>query len=167
MVKPREWWADVLGGAFWIVFGIAVVASGLLMDVPRHLGATFLSGPGFVPILLGGALIILGLVLVLRSLGGEVIAFFAEANGATGAVSDRRALLALALMLVYALGMVGRMPFEYATFLFITAFIVLFTLPFQSFGRAARGVGAAALTALLTTAAVVVVFREVFLVRLP
>lgn len=165
MVKPREWWADVLGGAFWVVFGLVVIASGLMMEVPEHLGATFLSGPGFVPILLGGAFVILGAVLILRSLGGGVLAFFGE--HVAGATSDRRALLALALMLIYGVVLVGRIPFELATFLFITTFIVTFNLPVRSVAGGARLLGAAVLTALATTAIVVVVFREVFLVRLP
>jgi len=59
--------ADRVSGAFWILLGLVIIATSLNMDIREHLGATFLTGPGFVPILLGSALIVLGTVLIVRS----------------------------------------------------------------------------------------------------
>jgi hypothetical protein len=163
MDNSREGWADRMSGIFWILLGLAIAIHSASMDIAAHLGATFLTGPGFVPMLLGGALCILGLVLVLRSMKGRVEAFLAE----PGSVSEYRALGAMALMLIYALGLVGRIDFAVATFLFITAFIVIFNLPVAGAGAIAKLTGKAAITAAITSAIVVFVFQELFYIRVP
>jgi hypothetical protein len=106
MENGRERTADRLGGLGWIALGIAVIVLSLRMETRGHLDATFLTGPGFVPMLLGGSLCLLGLVLIVRASWGQVQTFLAE----RGTVSDIRALTALARMLVSALGLVGRVP---------------------------------------------------------
>ena len=159
----RDRLADRLSGIFWILFGLVIIVYAQGMDIREHLGATFLTGPGLVPILLGAALCILGLVLILRSYSGRLEGFLL--TGET--VSDRRALLALALMLVYSLGLVGRIDFGLATFLFITGFIILFNLPIKS-GKAAALLALKAMaTAAVTALIVVFAFQELFYVRLP
>jgi putative tricarboxylic transport membrane protein len=159
----REVVADRIGGVFWIVFGGAVIAISLSFEVRTHLGATFVNGPGFVPMLLGIALAILGLVLLLRSFAGRLQPFIETGP----AISDRRALLALALMLVYALGFIGRMPFGLATFLFITAFIVIFNMPVATARKAAIVAVKAGATAAIAAVTIAFVFRDLFYIRLP
>ena len=69
---------------------------------------------------------------------------------------------------VYALGLVGRMPFEIATGIFITVFVMHFT-----YGRLAEGrhpavwIGSAVIYATICSATVSALFRYAFLVRLP
>ena len=79
-----------------------------------------------------------------------------------------RVAAAMALILVYSLGLVGWLPFWLATAVFVTAFIVCFEYlleaPRPSLGRTlawALGVG------LFAGIAVVLVFERGFLVRLP
>jgi hypothetical protein len=159
----RDHLADRLSGVFWILFGGLVIFWSFGMDIREHLGATFLTGPGFVPILLGAALCILGSVLILRSLAGRLTPFL---DGGA-AVSERRALLALLLMLIYSIGLVGQVNFGIATFLFIAAFIVLFNLPANGRMALAKLTAKAAATAAITAVVVVLTFRELFYIRLP
>lgn len=162
MDNPRERSVDRLSGIGWMVFGAVIVGHALTMETRDYLGATFLTGPGLVPAMIGAAIATLGLVLFLRATKGEVVAFI-DPEGAGGP----RVLLALGLMLVYAMVLIGRMPFGVATFLFVTAFVFVFNLP----AAGARGLallGAkAALTGALVAVAVSFVFQTIFLVRLP
>lgn len=75
-----------------------------------------------------------------------------------------RTLVTLGVCLGYALGLVGRVPFWLATGLFVLAFVGWFG--FER-ARPARSVAIAAATALVTSAAVTLLFERVFLVRLP
>ena len=159
----RDHLADRLSGIFWILFGIVIIVYSQGMDIREHLGATFLTGPGLVPILLGAALSILGTVLIVRSFAGRLQSFLVTGPS----VSDRRALLALALMLIYSLGLVGRVDFGIATFLFISAFIVTFNLPVAGAKATAVLIVKATVTAAITTVLVVVAFQELFYIRLP
>lgn len=160
--NQRERRVDRISGFAWIVFGLVIVAHAMTMETRAYLGATFLTGPGLVPALIGGSIALLGLALVLRSSGGDVIAFL-EPEGLGG----RRVLVALGLMLIYGLGLIGRMPFGVATFFFVAAFVFVFNLPVA--GRRALAILAA--KALVTGALVAVivqfVFETIFLVRLP
>jgi putative tricarboxylic transport membrane protein len=84
------------------------------------------------------------------------------------AASARRLGATLALTLVYAVVLVGRMPFWLATFLFVFAFIATFEWSRgRTLARHARRLGTAALEAGLVAAAVTYVFERIFLVRLP
>lgn len=163
MQNGSERTADRLSGVGWIVLGGGVIALSLRMETRDHLGATFLTGPGFVPALLGGALCLLGLILILRASWGQVEGFLTR----TATTSDRRALLALAMMLVFALGLVGRVPFGIAAGVFITVFIMVFNLPVGSPGAFARLTAKAAATGIVTATLVVLLFEKVFFVRLP
>ena len=73
-------------------------------------------------------------------------------------------LATLALTLVYAGVLIGRMPFMLATAVFVAAFTWVFAEPdMPAFKRVWTAVLAGAFTALI----VVVVFERIFLVRLP
>ncbi len=163
MTNSRDVLADRIGGAFWIVFGAALIVMALGMDIPEHLGATFLNGPGFVPMLLGGALCLLGTILILRTRSGNLAAFLDP----PGSAREWRAIAALALMLVYSVGLVGRAPFAPSTAAFIAVFIIVFNLPAAGARDLAKLAAKAAVTAAVTTAAVVYVFQNLFYVRLP
>ena len=66
------------------------------------------------------------------------------------------------------MGLIGRMPYEVATALYIAAFIVIFEYKRSlSRNRRWRIVGMAVLVAVLTSASVGSLFRYVFLVNLP
>ena len=163
MQNEREKRADRLSGIGWILFGAVLVVHALMMETRDYLGATFLTGPGLVPALIGASIAILGAVLVLRGMRGQVLAYF-DTNAAH---SGRRVAIALVLTLTYGLGMIGRMPFTIATVVFVTAFVFLFNLPVSSRRDAAVLAGKAALTGVVTAFVIAFVFETIFLVRLP
>ena len=163
MQNQRERKADRLSGIGWIIFGTVIVVHALMMETRDYLGATFVTGPGLVPALIGGGIAILGAVMLLRSFHGEVAAYFDDAGPGAG----RRVAISLALMLVYGLGMIGRVPFWLATFLFVTAFVLAFKLPVRGTRAFALLAAKAALTGALTAVTISFVFEAIFLVRLP
>lgn len=163
MSEQRERKADLLSGIGWIVFGGVIFVHAMMMETREYLGATFTTGPGFVPGLIGIAIAILGIAMVLRSLRGQVLAYFDDVDGHAG----RRVAMALALLLVYGVGMIGRMPFWLATALFVTSFTFVFNLPVRGTRELVLTFGKAALTGVLTAAAVSYIFQTVFLIRLP
>lgn len=157
---------DAISGLVWMLFGAVVVVGALRMDSMAYMGATTYTAPGFVPGLLGTSLALLGAILTIRARRGGGTPWLVPGDGA----SLPRALAALAMLLVFAVGLVGRVPFWLATGLFVTVFVLVFEL----WGRARRDVralaalGARALACGVATAvAVTVVFERVFLVRLP
>jgi hypothetical protein len=54
--------SDLWGGVGWAGFGLAIIAASWRMDRFESMGAQLYTMPGFVPGMLGGALLLLGLV---------------------------------------------------------------------------------------------------------
>jgi hypothetical protein len=153
--------SDLLGGAGWMVFGLLIVAESLRMDRFTSMGAELYTMPGFVPGMIGGVLVLLGLVLMLRGWRRRA----AAPDGATeGVVMNRRVAVTLGLSVLYAGGLIGQAPFWLATALFVAAFTWHFAPAEQA--RPKRLL-AAARAGVLTAAVVTVVFQYIFLVRLP
>jgi hypothetical protein len=126
-----------------------------------------MSAPGLTPGFIGLVLLVLGLLLLVRSVRERRVAAAAAASDAAPpAVAGHtgRALLAVALCLVYALGLLGRLPFAWATGVFVFAFVAAF-----AFERARpwRTLAGAAAMAVFTSVAVTLLFEQLFLVRLP
>ena len=131
--------------------GAAIVYASWTMDRLERHGAALYTAPGLVPGLLGLVLLVLGVVLALRR-GG---------SSKSAALTSGNTPLVLALCLGYAAGLVGRMPFWLATFVFVTAFIALFEYP------ARRGMALAPVYGATTSLVVTYFFETVFFVRLP
>jgi Tripartite tricarboxylate transporter TctB family len=131
--------------------GAAIVYASWTMDRLERHGAALYTAPGLVPGLLGLVLLVLGVVLALRRGGSSKSAALTWGNTP----------LVLALCLGYAAGLVGRMPFWLATFVFVTAFIALFEYP------ARRGMALAPVYGAATSLVVTYLFETVFFVRLP
>jgi putative tricarboxylic transport membrane protein len=161
--------ADFITGLVLILLGVAVVWASL--DMPRfeERNANPYTAPGLVPGLLGAIILALGAILFVRAAraGGWRLAWPA-AQHSSGDPGVRRLALSIALCLVYAGGLVGTLPFWLATFLFITAFVILFEWPLAA-GRAerARRLAFAPMLAAVIAVGVTVLFQYVFLVRLP
>lgn len=157
---------DLWSGLFWIVLGGAIIAHAGTMPIPRHLGATALTGPGLVPALLGGTLGLLGAVLAIRSLHGRAVPG-AEAQVDPATISNARAFAALVLMVIYAAALALRQPFLPWTI----GFVALFVAAFNWHGRPARArlrlVAGALALGVATAVSVEFVFEELFYVRLP
>jgi putative tricarboxylic transport membrane protein len=156
--------ADLLWSLAWIAGGAALFAGGYGMDRLEAQHINPYTAPGLVPAALGAGIFVLGALLLLRSVRDR-----ARAGSAGGGASVRRFLLAAALCVVYAAGLVGRgPPFWLATALFVFVAIMAFRWPeLKAEGRLARGAAVAAACAIGTAAGVTLVFQELFLVRLP
>lgn len=152
--------SDLLGGAGWIFFGLLIVVESLRMDRFTSMGAELYTMPGFVPGMIGSVIVLLGGVLMLRGWRRRAT----RQDAAAGPLLNRRITITLVLSLTYAGGLIGRVPFWLATFLFVTAFVGIFTPPETT---PLRRLAVAVLAGVLTTAVVTLVFEQVFLVRLP
>lgn len=180
--------ADLLFGLFWTVLGAATVVESWRMDRLEAQGINPWTVPGLVPGLLGAALTLCGAILTARAARGvthsgnvmEVAVPDAPLPVAPlpdGVPPDEPAQaaepwrIALALLLCggFAGGLVGSgLPFQLAAFAFVFLSIVAFEWPDRrAGGTLARGAVKAVLIAAGASAAVTLVFQELFLVRLP
>jgi hypothetical protein len=155
--------ADMLGGAGWAAFGTLVVAESLRMERFTSMGASLYTMPGLVPGILGGLLMLLGAGLGVRGYRRWRLQRGTGADTATPLL-NRRIATTLAATLVYAIGLVGRVPFMLATALFVGVFVYVFT-PVEA--TPTRRAVVALLAGSITALVVVLVFERIFLVRLP
>lgn len=144
--------SDAAQGVAWALGGGLIVYASWTMDCLERHGAALYTAPGLVPGLLGLVLVVLGVALALRKRG---------ISASSPAIRWGNTPLVLALCLGYAIGLIGRMPFWLATFVFVTAFIVIFEYPSR------RRMALAPLYGAATSLAVSNLFEAVFLVRLP
>lgn len=144
--------SDAAQGVAWALGGGLIVYASWTMDRLERHGAALYTAPGLVPGLLGLVLVVLGVALALRKRG---------ISASSPAIRWGNTPLVLALCLGYAIGLIGRMPFWLATFVFVTAFIAIFEYPSRRRMALAPLYGAAA------SLAVSNLFEAVFLVRLP
>jgi hypothetical protein len=156
--------ADLLFGLGWMALGTAIALASWRMDRLEGQGVEPYAVPGLVPGLLGVGLAALGLVLALRSWRGVPLATVAEAPA-----EPWRAVLAPLLVACFVLGVLGRgPPFWLAAAGFIALGILLFEWPERRRdGTLWRGAFRALVIGAASSAAVTLVFQEVFLVRLP
>jgi hypothetical protein len=153
--------SDLWGGAGWAGFGLLIVAASVRMERFESMGAQLYTMPGFVPGMLGGVLLLLGAVLMLRGWRRSLRETVAEP--ATPLI-NRRIAITLALTLVYAGLLIGRAPFWLATALFVAVFVASFAPEDQA---PLRRLVVSVLAGVLTSAVVTFVFQHIFLVRLP
>jgi putative tricarboxylic transport membrane protein len=163
--------ADFLTGIVLILSSLYVIFESWRMPRMEHLGAHPLSVPGVVPAFLAVVLIIAGAVLVIRSVraGGHRLGLSADkVREVLAKPGNRRLMITLVLTIGYAGFLVGRIPYELATGLFIFGFIVLFEWKRGlAPARYARLVGVAAILAAVTSGLISWVFERLFLVTLP
>ena len=161
--------ADFITGLVLMLLGVAVVWASL--DMPRfeERNANPYTAPGLVPGVLGAIILALGAILFVRAGAPAAGAWRGRRRRAARTIPASGALpSSIALCLVYAGGLVGTVPFWLATFLFITAFVILFEWPLAT-DRAdrARRLAFAPLLAAVIAVGVTALFQYVFLVRLP
>jgi hypothetical protein len=153
--------SDIWGGAAWLVFGLLIVVASLRMERFESMGAQIYAMPGFVPGLLGGVVVLLGAALLFRGLRNRPQPALTKP---AEPLVNRRIGITLLLTLVYAGFLIGRVPFWFATALFVTTFVVAFAPSEQTL---MRRLFVAVVTGVLTSALVTYVFQYIFLVRLP
>ncbi len=166
-LPPR---VDLWTAAVFLAAGAAIIYAAWVMPTFREQLGQAYTAPGLVPALYGTIIAILALWLAARSLGRGALK-----RGAGGpprarreGYSNVRLVLAAALCLGFAVGMVTRLPFWLATAIFVFLFILIFEWRREQSWRARlRPIVTAALLAGITGLLVVLVFERVFLVRLP
>jgi hypothetical protein len=154
--------SDIWGGVGWMSFGLVILVEALRMDRFTSMGATIYTMPGFVPGMIGVVVMVLGLVLALR--GWRRLKTSSAPLESAEPIINGRIGLTILLTLVYAGGLIGRVPFWLGTALFVGTFTWLFAPPEQSVQRRLTH---CVLAGGLTSAVVSIVFQEIFLVRLP
>lgn len=177
---------DRNAGVIIFLFGALVTFEAWRMPRFEKIGGTLLNSPGLVPGMLGIIIALLGAVMVLRfytarrqeRLTGpaapphhavehpEEIA--AEVTAGMQPPSMPRLLVTLALSVIFAGILVGRVPFWLAIFLFVTASIVYYERSKLTSPAGVARIGAIAVAIAGATAfAVPFVFERLFLVTLP
>lgn len=175
--------ADRWTGVLVALLGLGVTFEAWRMPRFTEFGTQIWSAPGIVPGLIGIALAVMGVLLALRSprpaaaaaaAGTQHADVLAEAQRGAGRADETRAsrtgvALAFGLCMAFAAGLVGRIPFELATFVFVAAFILIFDARDRRGAPRRRVLRAGAAVAVAAVAAVAIstVFRDVFFVRLP
>ncbi len=162
--------ADFVTSLVLIALGAGALVESLRMPRFEELNIEPYTAPGLVPGVLGAVILLLGGVLCLRAAraGGWRLGAGPAGSGWLADAGARRLLLAVLLTLGYAAGLVGRLPFWLATWLFVAAFVALFEWPLATSGAGRlRRLAVALIYAALVSAAVSLVFQRIFLVRLP
>lgn len=167
--RRRMGCADLITGCVFSGLGMAIAYTSWTMPRLEMRGVHPVTVPGLVPGILGVALAACGVILVgkawpqVRREGGwrDLFAVLATAEGG-------RVTITIGLCLIYALVLVGLVPFWLASAVFVFAFVVIFAgrlsdepkpLPRLMFWAAVQGVAVGWLVTL--------VFQYGFLVRLP
>jgi len=166
-VAPR---GDLGCGIVLALVGAMIVIASWQMDRMEQQGATLYTAPGLWPGIIGLLIVVLGAALAWRSLARARASSW-DAHAADDTELDARSRFALAVILffVYAVLLVGHgIPFWIATTLFVATYVYVFRgpVPDRAGGRARRLI-VAAVTGGLTALSVVLVFEQLFYVRLP
>jgi hypothetical protein len=171
-MTSRQIRADLVTGILLFVLAVAVTYGAWTMDRLEMRQIHPLSVPGLLPGLLGITLAILSAMLMAKSVHRMLArppgsAPDAAADTASDGGGPLRLAGTAALCLIYALGLVGRLPFWLATAIFVTTFIAVFDWNRGNPSRRIVRLGWALFLGLATGWVVATVFSDIFLVRLP
>ncbi|WP_306119851.1 MULTISPECIES: tripartite tricarboxylate transporter TctB family protein [unclassified Roseitalea] len=162
--------ADQITAIVLFALGLAMLIGGYTMDRLEIRQIHPASIPGLLPMILGATMMVCALALFASASGRAERAAGDDRQEGAEASSASWSNLAFAAgySIVYALVLVGTLPFFAATAIYISVFVIHFTFdPRQSLrGRAVR-VALAIGFAVVSAAAVSLLFQEAFLVRLP
>jgi hypothetical protein len=157
--------SELVQGGFWIIVGGTIFYASWTMDRLESLGVKAFSAPGLLPGVLGVFIVVLGLVMLVRALRAGGLAHASM----RAAIEWKRVLVPMLLCLGFGAGLVGRgLPFWAAAWIYVA--VMVWALQYKErkmrgeLGRLAAisiSVGAGA------SAAVSLVFQELFLIRLP
>ena len=159
---PRS---DLLDALDWLLLGGAVLAGSITMDRLEDQDVPIYAVPGLLPGLLGIALLVLGALLLIRSLVRARRSPLPPGEGWVRAtLAPRRAAIAITLCVLFGAVLVGHgLPFWVAATLYVTAAILLLRRQRAD----AKAAAVAALIGLGAGGAITLVFQQIFLVRLP
>lgn len=156
--------ADRLTAILFFALGLALLVGGWTMDRLEIRQIHPASIPGLVPIILGVLLAICALLLFWSSLDDTE---HNRSDFMTGGSWTRLGLTAF-ICTGYALGLIGWLSYFWATALFTFVFALLFSFPVDGDKRKkAISVAGALMLGLAVAFGSSLLFRELFLVRLP
>ena len=160
--------ADLISSGVWLAIGAAISVGSWRMDRLEAQGVPVFAAPGLVPGILGLLIMAAAFMIVLRSVGRLRRGVPADSPGDVRP-GIARVILTLSLCLAFAAGMVGHgLPFWMAAFIYLFIHVLVLQWPERTTrGERGKGVVVAALVAAGVSAFVVLMFQEVFLVRLP
>ena len=160
--------ADLVAAIAFIVLGALVLYGSWTMPRLEARRIHPMTIPGLVPGILSIALLLCGGLLALRAVRTRADNGWAALRQSLWSEGARRVLVLLALIFVYTLVLVDRIPFWAATALFVFAFILTFEVWLTS--RERRPMVSLAWAfglAMVASVSVTLVFERLFLVRLP
>lgn len=171
VTPPPSARGDFITAAILLAFGLAIIAEALRMPSFEAATGSAFTAPGIVPGFHGTVIALLSVALAARSIyrgafrpgGGKPEGY----EGLPG-ISLKRLFIAAGLGILYAVVLVGWLPFWLASAVFIAAFTIIFEwdAAAPTALRLRRAV-TACLLGLAVGAAVFLLFQELFLVRLP
>jgi len=146
--------ADRITAIVLIALGLTMLWAGYTMDRLEVRRIHPSSIPGLLPMILGGGICICAVLLFLGA---------RDPNDEAPAASWRTMVLTGLWSAIFALFMVGNIPFYAATAIYVAGFVILFDTDMPPPKRIVAGV----VFGVLTAAFVGTLFRYAFLVRLP
>ncbi len=160
---------DLWTAAVFFCIGVAIVWLAWQMPTYEEQQGKIYTAPGLVPALHGIVIAGLSLWLGLRAITrGALRAGRGQERPPREGYSDTRLYLAAALCLIFAVGLVGRLPFWLAAAIFVFSFTTLFEWQRGAPARErVRRLAIAAALGIGTGVVVTLVFERGFLVRLP
>lgn len=171
VTPPPSARTDLITAAVFLVFGLTIIMLALRMPTFVDIGGSAFTAPGIVPGFHGTVIALLSIALAARSVyRGALKAGGGKPEGFEGlpGISLRRFFLAAVLCVLFAVGLVGLLPFWLATAVFITAFAGIFEWDAAApMGLRIRRLVTAAILGVVIGIAVYLLFQELFLVRLP
>lgn len=164
--------ADLITGVILVVFGLAALAESYGMPRLEERSINPWTAPGVVPGLLGVVIALLGAVLALRSVFAGAFhpaRIMLTQDEATEARAARwRLSMCSLLCLIYAVVLVGHVPFWLATGVYVFAFIVIFEWQAnEEQSPRLRKLAFAGGIAVFSATIIPYMFETLFLVRLP
>lgn len=137
--KKKTAKTDIVAGIGLILFALYCLWEGMSMPVKQLTGdpSRFYGAPGFFPVVLS-VLIIIGSVIMIyqgfRDSGGIQKEDLQAAADYLKSAQFFRLMLAVGLLAVYVFGMLGRLDYYAATFIFLAVTMILFQ-PKQETGK--------------------------------
>ena len=168
--EPAPPRADLADALVWLGLGGAILAGSLLMDRLEDQDVPPFAAPGLLPGLLGLTLLLMGGILLLRSLraGGFVRGPAGPPGGLLGPAPGRAAGI-IGLCVLFGTGLVGHgLPFWVAATAFVAASILFLRRgPAGEWRLGPAPAGFALAVGLGAGLAITLLFQQLFLVRLP
>ena len=163
---------DLYIAAGFLAFGIGIIAESAVMPTFTDQGTPIYVAPGLVPGFHGLVISILAFVLAARSVSRGALTAAGAARPLPERLAWRRSVgriaLATTLTLIFAVGLIGRIPFWLAAAIFVFGFIMAFEWR-RDQTRAVLLRNAAWAIGIAMTAgwAVTLLFENLFLIRMP